>query len=173
MTSESNDKLTRLRQTKLAATGLLAFMAAIFAVSLEFEPSAPWLRFVQAFTEAALVGGLADWFAVTALFRHPLGLPIPHTAILVRRKDAIGEALARFVEENFLTREAVSTKLSALDFVRHGAVWLKRDGNLHKVSTSGAAFAAGLGNLFDARDIRGWLADNLKSGLAQIEFAPL
>ncbi|HET7308304.1 MAG TPA: DUF445 domain-containing protein [Gammaproteobacteria bacterium] len=173
MTPAKPDQLRRLRQTKLAATGLLAFMAAVFAISLEFEPSAPWLRFVQAFTEAALVGGLADWFAVTALFRRPLGLPIPHTAILVRRKDAIGEALARFVEENFLTRDAVSAKLSALDFVRHGAVWLKRDGNLHKVSTSGAAFAAGLGNLFDARDIRGWLADNFKSGLAQIEFAPL
>ncbi|HET6655524.1 MAG TPA: DUF445 domain-containing protein [Gammaproteobacteria bacterium] len=148
-------------------------MAGIFAVSVSFGEAYPWLRFVQTFSEAALVGGLADWFAVTALFRHPLGLPIPHTAILVRRKDAIGMTLARFVEDNFLTREAVSAKLAALDFVRHGAVWLKRDGNLHKVSTSGAAFASGLGNLFDARDMRGWLADNLKAGLAQVEFAPL
>ncbi|HET7370087.1 MAG TPA: DUF445 domain-containing protein [Gammaproteobacteria bacterium] len=170
---DAPDKLHRLRRTKIAATGLLALMVGIFAVSVSFAESYPWLRFVQAFSEAALVGGLADWFAVTALFRHPLGLPIPHTAILVRRKDAIGMTLARFVEDNFLTRDAVSAKLAALDFVRHGAVWLKRDGNLHKVSTSGAAFAGGLGNLFDARGMRGWLADNLKSGLAQIEFAPL
>lgn len=173
MTNDALGKLRRLRRTKIAATGLLALMVGIFAVSLTYRPVYPWLRFVQAFAEAALVGGLADWFAVTALFRHPLGLPIPHTAILVRRKDAIGGALARFVEENFLTRAAVSAKLEALDFVRRGALWLKRDGNLHKVSTSGAAFADGLGNLFDARDVRGWLADNLKSGLAQIDLAPV
>jgi uncharacterized membrane-anchored protein YjiN (DUF445 family) len=166
-------KRRRLRRTKLIAAVLLALMAAVFAVSVTFRPLHPWLGFIEAFAEAALVGGLADWFAVTALFRHPLGLPIPHTAILVRRKDAIGETLARFIEDNFLTREAVGAKLARLDFVRHGAVWLKREANLHKVSTSAAALAGGLGSLFDARDVRGWLADNLKTALAQIDVAPL
>jgi uncharacterized membrane-anchored protein YjiN (DUF445 family) len=170
---DENGKRRRLRQTKLGASALLALMAAVFAVSVSFRHAHPWLEFIEAFAEAALVGGLADWFAVTALFRHPLGLPIPHTAILVRRKDAIGETLARFIEENFLTREAVGAKLAKLDFVRHGALWLKRDGNLHKVSTSAAAFSGGLGSLFDARDVRGWLADNLKEGLARIDVAPL
>lgn len=166
-------QLHRLRRMKLVAAGLLVVMAGVFAGTLTLESRYPWLRFVRAFAEAALIGGLADWFAVTALFRRPLGLPIPHTAILVRRKDAIGSALARFVEDNFLTREAVHAKLAELDFVRHGAVWLKRDGNLHKVSASAAAFAAGLGNLFDARDVRAWLADNLKSGLDRVDLAPL
>ncbi|HET7675001.1 MAG TPA: DUF445 domain-containing protein [Gammaproteobacteria bacterium] len=173
MTLEAPDKLDRLRRTKLAATALLVVMAGVFAVSYTFRSHYPWLRFVEAFAEAALVGGLADWFAVTALFRHPLGLPIPHTAILVRRKDAIGAALARFVEENFLTRDAVQAKLASLDFVRHGAVWLKRDDNLHRVSTSAAALASGMGRIFDARGVRAWLADNLKTGLARVDFAPL
>ena len=81
---------------KLAATGLLVLMAALFAATRVYEDRYPWLSFVKAFAEAAMVGGLADWFAVTALFRHPLGLPIPHTAIIPRNKDRIGEALATF-----------------------------------------------------------------------------
>lgn len=148
-------------------------MAAIFIVSLRFEQQLPWLRVVQAFSEAALVGGLADWFAVTALFRHPLGLPLPHTAILVKRKNAIGQTLAHFVEENFLTRQAVGTKLRELDFVAHAAAWVKRDNNLHKVAQSAAALVTGVGNLFDAGDTRRWLTGNLKRGIAQMEFAPL
>src|SRR5688572_13377660 len=75
------------RGMKIAATGLLVLMAALFAVSRAFEPAYPWLGVLKAFAEAAMVGGLADWFAVTALFRHPLGLPIPHTAIIPRNKD--------------------------------------------------------------------------------------
>ena len=76
-------------------------MAAIFIVARQFEPAYPWLGYVKAFAEAAMVGGLADWFAVTALFRHPLGLPIPHTAIIPRNKDRIGEALANFLQREF------------------------------------------------------------------------
>src|SRR4051812_5712107 len=87
---------------KAVATGLLVVMAAVFFVSRAFEHQFPWLSYVKAFAEAAMVGGLADWFAVTALFRHPLGLPIPHTAIIPRNKDRIGEALANFLKENFL-----------------------------------------------------------------------
>ena len=79
----------------MAATGLLVLMAAIFAATRAYEHQYPWLSFVKAFAEAAMVGGLADWFAVTALFRHPLGLPIPHTAIIPRNKDRIGETLAQ------------------------------------------------------------------------------
>ena len=82
---------------KRVATGLLLVMAAVFAAARAFEDRYPALSFVKAFAEAAMVGGLADWFAVTALFRHPLGLPIPHTAIIPRNKDRIGEALASFM----------------------------------------------------------------------------
>ena len=82
---------------KAVATGLLVAMAVVFFVTRAIEPGYPWLGYVKAFAEAAMVGGLADWFAVTALFRHPLGLPIPHTAIIPRNKDRIGEALPNFI----------------------------------------------------------------------------
>jgi uncharacterized membrane-anchored protein YjiN (DUF445 family) len=100
---------------KLAATGLLVLMAGIFAASRAFEHTYPWLSFVKAFAEAAMVGGLADWFAVTALFRHPLGLPIPHTAIIPRNKDRIGEALASFIRDNFLIPSVVARRMQNID----------------------------------------------------------
>ena len=100
---------------KRAATGLLVVMAALFAVTRVLEPTYPWLGVVKAFAEAAMVGGLADWFAVTALFRHPLGLPIPHTAIIPRNKDRIGEALANFINENFLIPSVVARRMRNID----------------------------------------------------------
>ncbi|MEO7504656.1 MAG: DUF445 family protein, partial [Sphingomicrobium sp.] len=100
---------------KRAATGLLFVMAAIFAAARALEPRYPWLAWVKAFAEAGMVGGLADWFAVTALFRHPLGLPIPHTAIIPRNKDRIGEALATFLKENFLIARVVARRMRHID----------------------------------------------------------
>jgi uncharacterized membrane-anchored protein YjiN (DUF445 family) len=100
---------------KVVATGLLVVMAGVFAVTRTLEPRYPWLGYVKAFAEAAMVGGLADWFAVTALFRHPLGLPIPHTAIIPRNKDRIGETLARFLQENFLIPSVVARRMRNID----------------------------------------------------------
>jgi uncharacterized membrane-anchored protein YjiN (DUF445 family) len=100
---------------KVAATGLLLAMAVLFAIARLLEPEYPWLSYVKAFAEAAMVGGLADWFAVTALFRHPLGLPIPHTAIIPRNKDRIGEALANFINENFLIPSVVARRMRNID----------------------------------------------------------
>ena len=100
---------------KAAATGLLVVMAGIFIVTRQYEAAYPWLGYVKAFAEAAMVGGLADWFAVTALFRHPLGLPIPHTAIIPRNKDRIGEALANFLKENFLIAPVVARRMRNID----------------------------------------------------------
>ena len=100
---------------KVVATGLLVVMAAVFFATRAFEQQYPALSYVKAFAEAAMVGGLADWFAVTALFRHPLGLPIPHTAIIPRNKDRIGEALASFLKENFLIPAVVARRMQRLD----------------------------------------------------------
>jgi uncharacterized membrane-anchored protein YjiN (DUF445 family) len=100
---------------KVVATGLLVVMAAIFLAARALEPRYPALSYVKAFAEAAMVGGLADWFAVTALFRHPLGLPIPHTAIIPRNKDRIGEALATFLKENFLIPSVVARRMQNID----------------------------------------------------------
>lgn len=109
---------------RLAATLLLVAMAALFLATLAWHgahPAVPWL---QAFAEAALVGGLADWFAVTALFRHPLGLPIPHTAIIPANKDRIGDSLATFLKDNFLTPGVVARRLDAIDIADAIATWL-------------------------------------------------
>jgi uncharacterized membrane-anchored protein YjiN (DUF445 family) len=100
---------------KVVATGLLVVMAGVFLASRALQPSYPWFAYVKSFAEAAMVGGLADWFAVTALFRHPLGLPIPHTAIIPRNKDRIGEALATFLKENFLIPSVVARRMRNID----------------------------------------------------------
>ena len=97
---------------KWFATGLLVAVTIVFVVARTLRDDAgTWLGYVEAFAEAAMVGALADWFAVTALFRHPLGLPIPHTAIIPKRKDQIGESLGQFVQENFLTEELLNERL--------------------------------------------------------------
>lgn len=101
--------LAPIRATRVwwMATGLLGLMAVLFAVSTTMLASAPWMGIVRAFSEAALVGALADWFAVTALFRRPLGLPIPHTGIVPRNKSRIGRSLGLFVQRNFLTEKVL------------------------------------------------------------------
>src|SRR5205807_9646033 len=121
---------------KVVATGLLVVMAAVFAVTRALEPSYPWLAYVKSFAEAAMVGGLADWFAVTALFRHPLGLPIPHTAIIPTNKERIGNTLGRFVESNFLTPEVLFPKLRQLQAGRRVAEWLAQPATAGLISHS-------------------------------------
>src|SRR5690242_9562605 len=96
-------------QMRRLATGMLVVMLAILVLSNVFLSLHPGVAYVRAFAEASVVGALADWFAVTALFRQPLGLPIPHTAIIPRNKERIGEALGRFVELNFASPEVVSS----------------------------------------------------------------
>jgi uncharacterized membrane-anchored protein YjiN (DUF445 family) len=104
-----------VRGMRIAATGLLVAMAAIYLVAKSQAGAHPAWGFVRAFAEAAMVGGLADWFAVTALFRHPLGLPIPHTAIIPRNKDRIGDNLATFLRDNFLTASVVARRMHRID----------------------------------------------------------
>src|SRR5438105_3770885 len=109
---------------KRRATGLLGLAAAVFAGASAFEGQYPWLGYVRATAEASLVGGLADWFAVTALFRHPLGLPIPHTAIVATRKERIGRILGTFVQNHFLSRDVVAANLRAVRPAERAARWL-------------------------------------------------
>jgi uncharacterized membrane-anchored protein YjiN (DUF445 family) len=114
----------RLKRNRALATGLLIASGAILvATHLVETPGFPILL-LRAASEAGIVGGLADWFAVTALFRHPLGLRIPHTAIIANNKDRIAEALGRFVERNFLTEETVLKKLRRADAAKRFTVWL-------------------------------------------------
>ncbi len=104
-----------VRGMRIIATGMLVAMAGLFVLASYLDDVHPAWGFVRAFAEAAMVGGLADWFAVTALFRHPLGLPIPHTAIIPRNKDRIGDTLAGFLKDNFLTASVVARRLRSVD----------------------------------------------------------
>ncbi|QKC83412.1 DUF445 domain-containing protein [Mesorhizobium sp. NZP2077] len=117
-------KLSALRRTKFIAAAALAFCVLVFAVAKSFQGTYPWLGFVAAFAEAATIGGLADWYAVVALFRRPLGLPIPHTAIIPENQNRIADNLGRFIEANFLAPEPVREKLAEVDFAALVADWL-------------------------------------------------
>src|SRR6202158_1702852 len=113
-----------LRRNRLIATGLLALMIVI-AIATRLAPSPGWLvQLVRAGAEAGIIGGLADWFAITVLFRHPLGIPLPHTAILPSNKDRIGRSLGSFVKRNFLVPEIILPKLRQADFTQKIAGWL-------------------------------------------------
>ncbi|HEU5218602.1 MAG TPA: DUF445 domain-containing protein, partial [Gemmatimonadales bacterium] len=118
-----------------------------FVAARIFEPQYAWLGYVRATAEASVVGGLADWFAVTALFRHPLGLPIPHTAIIGRQKDRIGRIIGNFVQHHFLAREAVSAKLRGMGIARRAAEWLSEPINAQRIA---AQLASGVAKTLEA-----------------------
>src|SRR5215207_10512324 len=118
--ADAEAKQAQLDRMKRRAAGLLVAMSILFLVTLILEPRYPWLGYVRATAEASLVGGIADWFAITALFRHPMNLPIPHTAIIPSRKDRIGRSLGNFVQNNFLSPEILSAKLRAAQLSRRG-----------------------------------------------------
>src|SRR6187549_3225110 len=105
------ERRTALRKMKFFATGLLVLATVAFLFFRSLEDTHGWAGYVRAFAEAAMVGALADWFAVTALFRHPLGLPIPHTALIPTRKDQLGQSLEEFVTTNFLSEDVVRDKI--------------------------------------------------------------
>src|SRR6266566_4574393 len=132
--SVEQEQLSRLRRSQALATGLLAAAAAIFAASLSVPSPGDGILLLRAIAEAALVGGLADWFAVTALFRHPLGLPIPHTAIVPANKDRIGEGLARFLDRHFLTRELLIPELRSVHIAERLAAWLAQRENANRLA---------------------------------------
>ncbi|WP_433274934.1 DUF445 domain-containing protein [Actinosynnema sp. CS-041913] len=121
---------------KLVATGFFLAATAIFIVALLFEEGGPaWVGYLRAAAEAGMVGALADWFAVTALFRRPLGLPIPHTAIIPSRKDTFGDALGSFVGTNFLSEDVVRDKLRRVGVAQRVGVWLAEPDHAERVTS--------------------------------------
>ncbi|HEY6934420.1 MAG TPA: DUF445 domain-containing protein [Marmoricola sp.] len=146
-TAADAERLSRLRRMKGVALGLLALAAAVYLLTLGQHG---FLGFVNAGAEASMVGAMADWFAVTALFRHPLGLPIPHTALVPKRKDDFGESLEAFFAENFLQEQVVRERLAASDVVRRLGSWLAEPDNARRVVAEGSALAmAGLRRVRD------------------------
>jgi uncharacterized membrane-anchored protein YjiN (DUF445 family) len=127
------ERQQQLRQMQRRATGLLGAMAVLFVAVTVWGHGRGWSGYVQATLEASLVGGLADWFAVTALFRHPLGLPIPHTAVIPERKEQFGRTLGEFVQENFLSPDVLSERIRSAELARRAAEWLANERNAQLV----------------------------------------
>ncbi len=148
------------------ATGLLLAMAALFMATRLLLPRFPWLALVNAFAEAGMIGGLADWFAVTALFRHPLGLSIPHTAIVPSRKNEIGRALAGFIREHFLVREAVERRLNQVNLAERVGEWLGRPDNARRVSGDVGLALSWLIRAADNAQLRGMLESTVRASIS-------
>ncbi|MFZ3482769.1 DUF445 domain-containing protein [Sphingomonas sp. 3-13AW] len=163
--------LTRMRRI---ATAMLVVMALLFLASRALEARHPGWGYVQAFAEAAMVGGLADWFAVTALFRHPLGLPVPHTAIIPRNKDRIGDTLAIFLRDNFLTARVVARRMRRLDVAAIVGRWLANPvGGQGRLRHGASRLAASLIQSFDQQQLGGMVKGAIANRLRTTEIAPL
>src|SRR5881394_803610 len=159
---------------KVIATGLLVVMAVVFAAARALQHAYPALGTVKAFAEAAMVGGLADWFAVTALFRHPLGLPIPHTAIIPRNKDRIGEALANFLKENFLIPSVVARRMRKLDVAAATGRFLQTpSGEGTRIRAGASRLIADIFESLDDERLGGIVKGAIASRIRKMEISPL
>ncbi|MDQ6840162.1 MAG: DUF445 domain-containing protein [Actinomycetota bacterium] len=162
----------QLRVTKRQAGGLLAAVTVVFLASTAFSGGHRWLIWVQATAVAAMVGGLADWFAVTAMFRRPLGLPIPHTAIVVERKDRFGETLGSFVQESFLSAEAVTERLRSAHALERSTSWLADPVNADVVAGRLLEVAATAADLVANDDVHEVFDSLVRGRLEDIALAP-
>lgn len=147
-------KAAALRRMKAVALALLVGMAVVFTVAFALQKQYPWLEYVRAAAEGGMVGALADWFAVTALFKYPMGLKIPHTAIIPRRKDQIGASLSDFVEHNFLSEQVVKDKLASVDIARKAGEWLRSPGGPERVAKEGSAVIRGAFTVLNDDDVQ-------------------
>ncbi|MBA3677754.1 MAG: DUF445 domain-containing protein [Sphingosinicella sp.] len=158
---------------RIIATGSLVAMAILFLVANRFDDhSAAW-SFVKAFAEAAMVGGLADWFAVTALFRHPLGLPIPHTAIIPRNKDRIGDTLALFLRDNFLTPSVVARRMRAVNVAGAIGRFLSNPPGEGRLREGASRLIADILESLDPEHLGGMVKSAVSSRMRSLEVSPL
>lgn len=165
----------RARRMRRVATGLLVLMAGLFVIARSQLGTHPAWEWVLSFTEAAMVGGLADWFAVTALFRHPLGLPIPHTAIIPENKDRIADTMARFLQANFLTPAVVGRRMRSLNLARVLGDYLTRPGGgeLSRIRGGAGELIADILESLDPERLGGQVKAGLLHQLERLEVSPL
>jgi uncharacterized membrane-anchored protein YjiN (DUF445 family) len=162
-----------VRGMRIIATGMLVAMAAIFLAANEYDEIYPALGFVKAFAEAAMVGGLADWFAVTALFRHPLGVPIPHTAIIPRNKDRIGDTLAIFLRDNFLTPSVVARRMRKLDVAGALGRFLGNPPGQGRLREGASRLFANILESLDQERLGGMVKSAVSSRMRALEASPI
>ncbi len=166
-------KIVALRRTKLIATGALVLAFALFLVARSMQNIHPAIGFVAAFAEAATIGGLADWYAVVALFRHPLGLRIPHTAIIPENQNRIADNLGRFIEVNFLAPEPVKQKLSEVDFASLVADWLSNIERAEGLSRFVGRLVPQALAAIEQSGLRGFVTQRMLAQVEKVEVAPL
>jgi uncharacterized membrane-anchored protein YjiN (DUF445 family) len=155
------------------ATGMLITMLVILILANVFLSAHPAVGYLRAFAEAAVVGALADWFAVTALFRQPLGLPIPHTAIIPRNKERIGQSLGRFVEQNFASPEVVSAKLTGVDLSGKLAEWLSDPKRAEVFADRVISLIPHLLGSVDGHHVQHFVSDSVSKRVHGINLGPL
>jgi len=172
-TELEQQKRRELANMKRLATGLLLAMTAVYITARFFQGQYAWLGFVEATAEAAMVGALADWFAVTALFRHPLGIPIPHTAIIPSRKDAIAEQFGSFVQQNFLSEEVISEKIRSMNLSRRVANWIVERQNAAAVAEQVTAGLAGIVRVMNDADVQEMIEHKVADKIRATSFAPM
>jgi uncharacterized membrane-anchored protein YjiN (DUF445 family) len=170
------DEATRqaaLDTMKRRATLLLVAATVVFIIARILETRFGWLAIVRATAEASMVGGLADWFAVTALFRHPLGIPIPHTAIVPARKDRVGRTLGAFVQRNFLTREVIEHRLRAAQVGKRLAEWIAEPANARMIARSAASAMSSGAQMLADEDVQEVIDRSLAKRVRSMHLAPL
>lgn len=171
-----HDEATRrggLRQMKMRATGLLVLAALVFVAARLAGGGDDWVGYVEAAAEGSMVGGLADWFAVTALFRHPMGIPIPHTALIPTRKDQLGRAIGEFVEENFLTGRVVLGRLRAVGIARRAADWVSADEHAAIIARHSSAALAGTAGVLRDETVETAIEHSIAGWVHRVPLAPL
>ncbi|EKX65969.1 lipofamily protein [Streptomyces ipomoeae 91-03] len=168
------EKQRGVRRMKLTAAALLLFVAVVYvlAKSASHAGAGAWAEYVAAAAEAGMVGALADWFAVTALFRHPLGLPIPHTAIIPNKKDQLGVTLGEFVGENFLSEDVVRMRLRAVGIGSRLGVWLAEPQNADRVTAELATALRGALTVLRDSDVQAVVGEAITRRAGSQEIAP-
>jgi uncharacterized membrane-anchored protein YjiN (DUF445 family) len=157
---------------KLVALSLLIALAVVFVVAFALQKQYPWLEYVRAAAEGGMVGALADWFAVTALFKYPMGVKIPHTAIIPRRKDQIGASLGEFVETNFLSEQVVQDKLASINVSGRVGQWLSGPGGAERVAKEGAAVIRGTFKVLNDDDVQAVIESMVRKHLLTPPWGP-
>jgi uncharacterized membrane-anchored protein YjiN (DUF445 family) len=167
------ERRAELRRMRTIATSLLVLMAAIYVLMRMAPPGWLWAPYLGAFAEAGMVGACADWFAVVALFRRPLGLPIPHTAVVPENKRRIGAALGRFITNNFLSPRVAIARLSSVDAAGLAARWLADERNARAVAAGAGRLIPAALDLVPKAAIEDFAAFAARRGVEAVAFAPL
>jgi len=166
ITDQDISKVKALKKMKRNALALLGVAVLLFIIAIYFK-----IPMLQAFSEAAMVGGIADWFAVVALFRHPMGIPIWHTAIIPTKKNEIGENLGNFVSEEFLNREKLEIKLDEFNFATKASDWLSQNENANKIASAVALnIVPGILRTIKDEDVRRFIQVQFREKIEGINF---